>query len=79
MNEETNKHRVSLLIALVGALFALVLSSLSTIHHIRLKNEGFLRESYCAISEKVNCDIVNASSYSEFLGVPIALWGVAFY
>ena len=33
----------------------------------------------CESNEEVNCDVVNASEYSEFLGVPIAAWGFATY
>ena len=73
------KHRASLIVAIFGAVLALFLAILSLTQHIRIQNEGFENESFCAISETLNCDIVNASSYSEFLGVPVALWGIAFY
>ena len=36
-------------------------------------------QSFCAISEKVNCDTVAESEYSIFLGLPNAVWGVAGY
>lgn len=36
-------------------------------------------ESFCDISEKINCDVVNKSVYSEFLGVPVAIWGFLAY
>ncbi len=35
--------------------------------------------SICNISSVINCDAVNASRYSEVAGVPIALFGFAFY
>lgn len=35
--------------------------------------------SICNISSVINCDAVNASRYSEVAGVPIALFGLAFY
>jgi len=35
--------------------------------------------SYCAISEKVNCETVAESKYAVFLGLPLALWGIIYY
>lgn len=35
--------------------------------------------SFCSLSEKVNCDVVNASDYSELFGIPITLLGAGFY
>jgi uncharacterized membrane protein/predicted DsbA family dithiol-disulfide isomerase len=61
--------------ACIGALFSIF----STIQHLRIANEGLEKESFCAISDVINCDIVNASSYSEFLGIPIAWWGLCYY
>lgn len=62
-------------IAFLGAIIAAV----STFQHIKIMKSGFEEASFCAISEKINCDIVNASSYSEFLGVPVAWFGFIFY
>jgi uncharacterized membrane protein len=36
-------------------------------------------QSFCAISEKVNCDTVAESEYSIFLGLPNAVWGIVGY
>ena len=66
-------------VAAAAALLGGVSASLSTSQHIRIAREGLENASFCAISETINCDTVNASSYSEFLGVPIAWWGVCFY
>ena len=35
--------------------------------------------SFCAISRAVNCDTVSQSSYSIFLNVPVAVWGMFGY
>lgn len=35
--------------------------------------------SYCAMSERVNCDTVAASDFAVFLGLPLALWGLVGY
>ena len=58
-------------IALIGLLNLTYLS----ISHYRIYTDiGY--ESFCAISRAINCDTVSQSSYSIFLGVPVALWGV---
>jgi len=36
-------------------------------------------ESFCAISQAINCDTVSQSPYSIFLGMPIPAWGVIGY
>ncbi|HZQ94127.1 MAG TPA: vitamin K epoxide reductase family protein [Candidatus Sulfotelmatobacter sp.] len=35
--------------------------------------------TYCDFGQKLNCDIVNRSEYSTFMGIPVALIGVAGY
>ena len=35
--------------------------------------------SICAINEMFDCDSVAKTSYSQFLGVPLSLWGVCLY
>jgi uncharacterized membrane protein len=36
-------------------------------------------DSFCSMSETVNCDVVNQSKYSEFVGIPVAGMGVFGY
>lgn len=33
----------------------------------------------CDINEKINCDIVNKSTYAEILGIPVSALGMAHY
>ncbi len=35
--------------------------------------------SFCSISDFVDCDGVAKTTYSQFLGIPLCLWGVIFY
>lgn len=35
--------------------------------------------SICAVNETFDCDAVNTSPYSELFGIPVALYGAAFY
>lgn len=72
-------QKKALLIVIFAALAGLFLAGHSTRRHFQIQVEGLAEESYCSVSETVNCDVVNASSYSEILGVPIAWWGILFY
>ncbi|MGA9798102.1 MAG: vitamin K epoxide reductase family protein [Terriglobales bacterium] len=66
-------RRILLLIAVLAAAGAVV-SSVSLYHHY-----GTSATAYCDIGENFNCDIVNRSTYSTVLGVPVALIGLAGY
>lgn len=57
-------------LASVGA----AVSSFSLYHHFSHSKTGF-----CDLSQNFNCDLVNRSSYSTFLGVPVALIGIIGY
>jgi uncharacterized membrane protein len=47
---------------------------LSINHYRNYTDIGY--KSFCAISRAINCDTVSQSTYSIFLGVPVAVWGV---
>lgn len=45
-------------------------------------NANFVQDaapSICAISDKMDCDGVAKTAYSQFFGVPLSLWGVFLY
>ena len=66
-----------------GSVVLLILAGLAdsiylSMHHYLVYTDiGY--ESFCAISKAINCDTVSQSPYSIFLGVPVAVWGVAGY
>jgi vitamin-K-epoxide reductase (warfarin-sensitive) len=66
-------RRVLWLIAVL-ALAGTVVSSVSLYHHY-----GRSKTSSCDIGENFNCDIVNRSTYSAIMGIPVALIGMAGY
>lgn len=47
--------------------------------HYELINGEAAFNSFCSVSAKVDCDSVNSSVYSEFLGIPLAAWGLGYY
>ena len=44
-------------------------------HHYNLKYGSEIGEALCNINDYMNCDATSASSFSEFLGIPMALLG----
>jgi uncharacterized membrane protein len=66
-------RRIFLVVAMLAVAGAIV-SSVSLYHHY-----GTSQTTYCDFGETFNCDIVNRSTYSTILGVPVALIGIAGY
>ena len=58
----------------VIALAGIVVSSVSLHHHYDTS-----KTSFCNFSETFDCDIVNRSTHSTVLGVPVALIGILGY
>ncbi len=56
------------------AVCGIVVSSVSLQHHYAKS-----KTAYCDIGEAFNCDLVNRSSYSKILGIPVALIGILGY
>ena len=46
--------------------------------HVNVHTDPHYR-SYCAMSERVNCETVAASDYAVFAGLPVAVWGLLAY
>jgi uncharacterized membrane protein/protein-disulfide isomerase len=65
------------------AVFALVLCGivlsgyLAYSHYLNYTDIGY--QSFCAISQAINCDTVSQSSYSVFIGLPVPVWGLTGY
>src|ERR1700724_1809061 len=56
------------------AVAGVAVSSVSLYEHFATS-----KTSFCDFSESFNCDIVNRSTYSTVLGVPVALIGIIGY
>lgn len=69
--------RALLLAILLLALAGVALATELTLLHARAHAGG--ASSFCAISERVNCDKVALSAWSSLLGVPLAAWGALAY
>lgn len=77
MNNSSNSSTILLVpfVCVAGA----VLSAISLYHHTELVYGVNAGPSFCNISSAINCDAVNASAWSTFLGLPLAGYGLAFY
>lgn len=68
-----------LIAAFIAAVLGVVNTGISISEYFKIQKEGLEESSFCSINHLINCDIVNASSYSELLGIPVAMWGLLFY
>ena len=69
----TVASRLFLFIALL-AVVGVAVSSVSLAQHY-----GTSKTAFCDFGDSFNCDIVNRSSYSSIMGIPVALTGVLGY
>jgi len=60
-------------------LIAIFVSGYLIYNHYALINGELGFGSFCSINKSVDCDVVNASHYSEIAGVPLAVLGMAYY
>lgn len=75
--KNTGSKNKYLLLALLTTLAAIGVHIYLTQHYYGVKfglGEG---GSICNVNEVLNCDAVTASKFAAFLGLPVALWGVA--
>ena len=62
--------RIILWLSILG----MILATYLTYNHYKVD-----AESFCSISQVINCDIVNKSIYAEIFGIPVAILGFLTY
>ncbi len=67
-----NKLRTILLLNIVSVGIHAYLA----LNHFKLKFAGGSEGSVCNINQKFNCDAVASSAFSEFLNIPLSIWGL---
>src|SRR5947207_352628 len=67
------------LIQVLSAIFGVALSLYLLVQHTRLKSGIQGSQSFCSINSYLDCDVVNASPFSELAGIPVATFGAIFY
>jgi protein-disulfide isomerase len=70
--------RVGYWVSVVAGVVGIGLSYELTKLHFLLERDPS-HESYCNVSQTVNCDAVAKSAYSVFLGLPLSVWGLYAY
>jgi protein-disulfide isomerase/uncharacterized membrane protein len=71
---KTNRIIISIL-AILGILTSIAL----LVVYYNANFNPLAGPSFCAISDKIDCDAVAETAYSRFLGVPLAVWGLGYY
>src|SRR5947199_281865 len=70
-------NRKAFWIGLVSTLAAIGTHTYLAMTHFEVKfGEGLGEHSICKVGEMFDCSAVAASKYSEFMGVPMASWGL---
>ena len=73
---EKSRH-YSWLLAMLSTLLTLGLHAYLALKFYALRFGALGQSSACNINELWNCDAVSASSYAQFLGIPLAIWGLS--
>lgn len=63
---------------MVAAVGGLAVSLYATWHHLQVKAMGST-DAFCNISDKISCDRIAQSNYSEVLGFPVGAWGMGYF
>jgi protein-disulfide isomerase/uncharacterized membrane protein len=64
---------------LLASLLGVITSIFLVVQHTRLKTGIQASASFCSLGRFSDCDVVNASRFSEIFGVPVATLGASFY
>ncbi len=63
----------------LGALFLIISGVFLMWYSLYEHYQDANKKAFCDLSEVINCSLVNKGPYSEFLGVPVAMWGLLFF
>jgi protein-disulfide isomerase/uncharacterized membrane protein len=75
MNKDLIKKFGILLLALIGFFTTLKLASI----YYDANFNPYALSSFCSINDFIDCDGVAKTTYSVFLGIPLAFWGMFLY
>lgn len=67
-----------LIIVAILSTLGIAVSSYATWHHLSYLSHGATK-ALCNINDRWSCDDIAASPYSEFLGFPLGVWGIAYF
>lgn len=70
-----SKRIILAVLALIGFLTSIKLSMI----YVDANFNPYALSSFCSINELIDCDGVAKTSHSQFLGIPLAFWGLFLY
>jgi len=76
--DSSRSHSLSLILDAALALLGLSLSAYSLRHHLAFKASG-ATNAVCNVNDVISCDAAAASPYSEIAGIPLGVYGIAFF
>lgn len=69
-----------LTVAIAAAVIGIIASYISLNNYLRIRQDVAVAEkSFCSISEFIDCDVVESSSYADIKGLPLAGIGLIYY
>ncbi|WP_413561469.1 DsbA family protein [Bdellovibrio sp. HCB209] len=75
--KNTSRKNLFLTIAVIATLIAVGVHAYLFQHFYVVKFGTDPGASVCNINETFNCDTVASSTFAQFLGIPVAMWGLA--
>ncbi|MFI3299896.1 MAG: vitamin K epoxide reductase family protein [Candidatus Gastranaerophilales bacterium] len=75
LNEIQKKKTLILILTIIGLITTIKLA----IIYFQANFNPFALSSFCSVNEFIDCDGVAKTNESQFLGVPLALWGILLY
>ena len=73
----TKTRRTASIVAAIAAVLAICVHAYLANVHYEVELGGAAGDRICNVGEAFNCEAVSASRWSEFLGVPMAVWGLS--
>lgn len=74
-----NMKRRWLTVALIACVIGAVCAFISLDRYLEIQKSGVAEASFCSVSDFIDCDIVEASSYASINGLPVAGIGFVYY
>ena len=76
---EINVNLIKKIIILFFSILGFITTIKLTMIYIDSNFNAYALPSFCSISEFIDCDGVAQTTHSQFLGIPLAIWGMGFY
>ncbi|MBI2345907.1 MAG: thioredoxin domain-containing protein [Deltaproteobacteria bacterium] len=69
----------AVIVVIIAAVAGGVLSGIAAGHYFSFLRGGLDQPSFCNLGERLNCDVVTASSYATITGLPVAGLGLLYF